>query len=68
MDKNKNNYIFYPQNIIQNDATITKNDDIQSCETEKIFSTPNNHSQRIATTSSSMLNLNISTILPPVGK
>ena len=30
-DKHQNNSIFYSQNTIQNDATITKNDDIQSC-------------------------------------
>ena len=32
-DKHQNNSVFYSQNTIQNDATITKNDDIQSCET-----------------------------------
>ena len=34
-DKNQNNYVLYYQNTIQNDATITNNDNIQSCETEK---------------------------------
>ena len=34
-DKNQNNYVFYSKNTIQNDATITNNDDIQSCETAK---------------------------------
>ena len=74
-DKNQNNYVLYSQNTIQNDATITNNDDIQSCETAKkqnysipTISTPNHHSQRIASTSSSRLNLNTPTILPPVGK
>ena len=33
-DKNKNNYVLYSQNTIHNYATITNNDDIQSCETE----------------------------------
>ena len=72
--KHKNNSILYSQNTIQNDATITKNDDIQSCETAKkndsipTISTPNHHSQRIASTSSSRLNLNTPTILTPVGK
>ena len=32
------------------------------------ISTPNHHTQRIATTSSSILNLNIPTILLPFGK
>ena len=31
-------------------------------------STPNHHAQRIATTSTSILNLHTPTILPPVGK
>ena len=74
-DKHQNNYVLYSQNTIQNDATITNNDDIQSCETAKkqnysipTISTPNHHSQRIASTSSSRLNFNTPTILPPVGK
>ena len=74
-DKNQNNYVLYSQNTIHNDASITNNDDIQSCETARKqnysipkFSTPNHHTQRIATTSSSILNLNTPTILPPVGK
>ena len=73
-DKNQNNCVLYSQNTIQNDATITNNDNIQSCETAKknyiipIISTPNHHTQRISTTSSSILNLNMPTILPPVGK
>ena len=33
--KHQNNSVFCSQNTIQNDATITKNDDIQSCETKK---------------------------------
>ena len=74
-DKHQNNSVLYSQNIIQNDATITNNDNIQSCETAKkqnysipTISTPNHHSQRIASTSSSRLNLNTPTILTPVGK
>ena len=35
-DKNKNNYVLYSKNTIQNDATITNNYNIQSCETAKI--------------------------------
>ena len=64
----------YSPNTIQNDERITKNDDIQSCETAKrnysipTILTPNNHTQRIATTSSSILNLNTHTILSPIGK
>ena len=34
-DKNKNTSVLYSQNTIQNDATITNNDNIQSCETAK---------------------------------
>ena len=55
-DKHQNNSALYSQNNIQNDATITNNDDIQSCETAKyIFyistiSTHNHHSQRISST------------------
>ena len=33
IDKNQNNYVLYHQDTIQNDATITNNDKIQSCET-----------------------------------
>ena len=65
----------YYENTIQNDASITSNDGIQSCETERkhnfsipIVSTPNHHTKRIATTSSSILNVNTPTILPSVGK
>ena len=74
-DKHQNNPIFYSQNTIQNDATIPNNDDIPSCETPKkqnygipTISTPTHYSQRIATTSSSILNLHTPTILTPVGK
>ena len=63
------------QNTIHNDATITNNDDIQSCETQinqnysiPDISTPNHHSQRISSTSSSRLTYNTPTILPLVGK
>ena len=34
-EKNQNNSVFYSQNTIQNDATITKNDDIKSFDTAK---------------------------------
>ena len=34
-DKNQNNSVLYSQNTIHNYATITNNDDIQSCETER---------------------------------
>ena len=34
-DKHQNNSVFYSQKTIQNDATITNNDNIQSCETPK---------------------------------
>ena len=34
-DKHRNNYVLCSQNTIQNDATITNNDDIQSCDTPK---------------------------------
>ena len=74
-NKHQKNSVLYYQNIIQNDASITNNDDIQSCDTPKKYiyiiltiSTPNHHTQRIATTSSSRLNLNTPTILPLVGK
>ena len=73
-DKHQNNYVLYYQNTIQNDATITNNDNTQSCETKKqndiipTISTLNHHSQHITTTSSSRLNLNTPTILPLVGK
>ena len=74
-DKNLNNYVLYSQNTIQNDVSITNNDDIQSCEKAgkqsysiPTTSTPNHHAQRIATTSASILNLHTPMILPPVGK
>ena len=34
-DKNPNDYVLYSQNNIQNDANITKNDDMQSFDTAK---------------------------------
>ena len=34
-EKYQNNYVLYSQNTIQNDATITTNDKIQSFETPK---------------------------------
>ena len=74
-EKNQNNSVLYSQNNIHNDPNITKNEDIQSCETAKkqnysipTISTPNHHSQRIATTPSSRFNSHTPTILPPVGK
>ena len=36
-EKNQNNHVLYSQNTIQNDANITKNDNIQYCGTEKII-------------------------------
>ena len=74
-EKNQNNSVLYSQNTIHNDATITNNDNMQSCETAKKhnhsiphISTPNHHSQHIANTSAGRLNFNTPTILPPVGK
>ena len=73
--KHQNNSVWYSQNTIHNGATITNNDKTQTCETpEKLnysiptISTPNHHSQRIATTISSILSFNMPAILPPVGK
>ena len=37
VDIHQTSYVLYSQNTIQNDATITNNDKIQSCETPKIF-------------------------------
>ena len=63
------------QNTIYNDATITNNEKIQSCETPKkqIFnistvSTHNHHSQRIASTYSRRLTSNTIIILPTADK
>ena len=74
-DKNQNNYVFYYQNTIQNDASITNTDNIQSCDISRkqkhcisTTSTPNQHTQLRATTSESILNLHTPTILPPVCK
>ena len=71
----QNNYVLYSQNTIQNDATITNNDDIQSFETAKkhnysipTISKTDHHSEHIATTFSCKLNFNTPTILPTVGK
>ena len=38
-EKHQNNSVLCSQNTIQNDATITNNDNIQSCETQKSFIT-----------------------------
>ena len=74
-DKKQNNSIFCSKNSIHNDVSITNNDNMQSCETARKqhysipnTSTPNHHAQRIANTSASVLNLQTTTILPPVGK
>ena len=73
-DKNQNNSVLYSQNTIQNDASIKNNDYIQSFDilikqnhSNLTISTPNHHTQLVATTSSSIFNLNTPTILPPVG-
>ena len=75
LDKNQNNSILCSQNTIQNDVSITNNDNIQPCEAPrkqdygiKTTSTPNHHSQCISTTSASILNLHTPTILPPIDK
>ena len=55
-DKKQNNSVLYSQNTIQNYATTTNYDNIQSCDTAKTnysittISTPNYYTQRIATT------------------
>ena len=74
-DKKQNNSVLGSKNSIQNDLSITNNDNIQSCETEgkqncsiPTTSTPNHRAQRISNTSASMLNLHKTAILPPVGK
>ena len=74
-DKNKNNYVLYFQNIIQNYAPITNNDNMQSCKASRkqicafpTISTPNHHSQHISTTSASILNLHTPMISPPIAK
>ena len=74
-DKNQNHYILCSQNTIQNHVRIKNNDNIHFCETARKqnrsipnTSTPDHHAQRIATTYASMLNLNTTIVLPPVGK
>ena len=73
-DKNQNNAVLYSQNTIHNDSSIKNKDDIQSCETPRnvfritTISTPDHNTQCFATTSSSILNLNTPTTLPPIGK
>ena len=54
-DKNQTNSILCSKNSIQNDLSITNNDDIQFCEKKKncripTTSTQNHHAQRIAVT------------------
>ena len=70
-DKHQNNYVLYSQIPIKNNATITNNDNIHSCETPKLkhfiiatILTNNHHSQSIASRSSSRINFNTSMILP----
>ena len=73
-DKNKNNSIFYSQNTIQNDGSITNNDDIHYFKKQEnnyripTTSTPNHCTQLFVTTSAIILNVHTPTILPPVGK
>ena len=71
--KKQNNCVLCYQNSIHNDVCITNNDDINSCEKARKrnyiippTSTHNDHVQRIATTSASVLNLHTTTILLPV--
>ena len=73
-DKNKNNSVFYSQNTIQNDGSITNNDDIHYFKKQEknyripTTSTPNHCTQLFVTTSAIILNVHTPTILPPVGK
>ena len=74
-EKNQNNSVFYSQNTIQNDASITNNDNIQYFDTARkenysiqTISTPNHYTKIVATTSSSILNIYTPKILPPVSK
>ena len=74
-DKNQTNSVLRSKNFIQNGLSIINKNEIQSCETVRkenysipTTSTPNNHAQRIAATSLSLLNLHKTTILPPVRK
>ena len=73
-DKNLNNYVLYSQNTIHNDSSITNNYNIQSFDTARkkiiipTISTPNHHTELVATIFSSILNLNTPMILPPVSR
>ena len=71
----KKNSVLCSENFIHNDFSITNNDNIQSCETPrkknysiKNTSTQNPYAQIIVTMSVSLLNLNTTGKLPPVGK
>ena len=73
--KKQNNSVLCSQYSIQNDVSITNNNDMQSYDKAKkqkysipTTSTPNHHAQCIANTSACMLNLHTTTGLPPVGK
>ena len=73
IDKHQNNYVFIPKipsRMMQPSQTMKTYSLVR--HQNKLYisniSTPNHHSQRIASTSSSRLNLNTPTILPPVGK
>ena len=75
LEKKQNNFVLGSKNSINNDVSITNNDNIKSCDTARkqnysipTASTPNHHAQRIATTSASMLDLHQTMILPPVGR
>ena len=75
IDKKQTNYVLCSKSFIHNDLSITNNDDIQSCETQRkrnysipTTSTSNHHAQRIAVTSVNFLNLHTTAKLSPVGK
>ena len=72
--KKKKKSVLCSKNSIHNDVSITNNNDIQSCESERkncsipTNSTPNHHAQHIANTSSSVLNLHTTMGFPTFGK
>ena len=75
IDKKQTNSVLCYQNSIHNGLSITNNDNLQSCGTQKkqnhsIQTTSNHkyHAQHISTKSVKLVNLHTNTKLSPVGK
>ena len=74
IDKNKPILFYVPKILSRMILSITNNDDIQSCVTQRknysitTTSTPNYYAHHIASTPTNLVNFHATKTLPPVGK